>query len=93
MVAIDHFVGQPSFNPSQVGYKLVQIALKLGGDVGFNPSQVGYKLEERLVPSSGRFSFNPSQVGYKHEFITFIVFIVLFQSLTGRLQTLVKCEI
>ena len=78
-----------SFNPSQVGYRLLQ-RLPLSEDrLCFNPSQVGY----RQVVWRG-FLFSSNNVSIPHRQATDTKVILLkrlcrreFQSLIGRLQT------
>jgi len=81
-----------SFNPSQVGYKRVG-SLSIGDAYRrFNPSQVGYKLILKDSKYILLRSFNPSQVGYKPPAKSRLCpSKTTFQSLTGRLQTLVEC--
>ena len=53
------------FNPSQVGYKLMEAVANDAMHASFNPSQVGYKLRPAPNTTPPSFGFNPSQVGYK----------------------------
>ena len=76
------------FNPSQVGYKPDSAYEANEKAPCFNPSQVGYKPNPCSCRCDVSTSFNPSQVGYKPaSILRHQLHLVLFQSLTGRLQT------
>ena len=78
------------FNPSQVGYKRRQSHEEGAQSARFNPSQVGYKRFPPCFSCRAQYCFNPSQVGYKPGLSPRYVKITreMFQSLTGRLQTI-----
>ena len=54
-----------SFNPSQVGFKLLSSLRRYMETLSFNPSQVGFKLIAAVALAIGVQRFNPSQVGFK----------------------------